>query len=169
MINRILKTLNLVFALIGFPNFVNALMMFATGDVITGAAGTFKQGDATLGSATEMKVLNVNVRSRISGVIDTTDSGNADGWKSKVPGKFKEWSGDCEAQIREGDTELVPGTEYDVHFVAKDTTGDEVHWSGKAILMELGVAIPVVADDVVKRSLTFEGNGALTKTDATGA
>ena len=136
----------------------------ATGDVINGLNGTFKQGNAVFATATEVPVTNVNVTVR-GGVISTPDSESSAGWADKVPSKFKEWSGSCEGYLKEGQTELDVNTEYEVHFAADDTGGNLCHWSGSAILTELGIAIPIPGDEAVKRTMTFEDNGALTKTE----
>ena len=137
----------------------------ADGDVLNGLDGSFYYGDAAFATATELPVTNVNVTQRGS-VISTPDSESSAGWADKVPGKFKEWSGSCEGYVKEGQTELVVNAEIEVHFAASDESANECYWSGAAVVTEIGIAIPIPGDEAVKRTISFEGTGALTKTEA---
>lgn len=165
MFKHFIKTLNIIFAFFGWKNFSNAFMLFVDGDVVNGARGTLMQGNATLGSATEFPIVSVNLSHKISGVIDVTDSASTLGYKDKTAGKYTEWMGSAEAIVKEGETELTVGATVEIHVMASDESGNELYWSGTAIITGIDYSIPVTADDVVKRTLSFEGTGVLTKTE----
>lgn len=133
--------------------------------VINGAKGTLKQG-ATIGAATEIPVVDISIKQSAS-TIDVSDSSNASGFRDKIAGKFTDWNGSANAFVKEGETELVVGNKIHLFIMATDETSNEVYFHGDAYITELGIDIPVVGDDVVKRSISFEGSGALAKVDNT--
>lgn len=135
--------------------------------VINGAKGTLKQG-ASLETATEIPVIDISITQTAS-TIDTTDSSNTSGYRDKISAKFTDWNGSANAFLKDGDTELVVGEQYHLFIMASDETSNEVYWEGDVFITKIGFDIPIVGDDVVKRSIEFEGSGALTKVDNTGA
>lgn len=130
---------------------------------ITGKGGTVKLGNATLGSAVEYKVLSWNLSIENS-AIDVTDAGSGD-WREKVPGKRNSASGSFEAIMRYGETDIAVGTSIEAHFLADDTSTDEVYYSGAITVTSFGISVPVEGEDVVKKSYNFEALGTITKTD----
>lgn len=170
MLYKIYKTMKIVkrALLLALKMLWNRTEMYCvlTGE-ISGANGALKYG-ASLGAATAIPITDVNVTIR-GGVIDVTDSEVTNGWRKKIAGKFKEWSGDGNAIVDYNDTELTLNSEITLYIMADDTTGDEVYWSGTAVVTEIGISIPVEGEDKVMRHIAFEGTGALTKTDASAA
>ena len=136
-------------------------------DVINGAKGTLKQG-ATIGVATEIPVTDISIK-QIASTIDVTDSSNTTGYRDKIASKFTDWNGSANAFVKEGEAELVVGSTYHLFFMLSDESAKEVYYEGDVYVTELGIEVPVVGDDVVKRSLSFEGSGQLTKVDNSGS
>ena len=140
--------------------------MALTGN-ITGKAGTVKTGNATLGSAVEYNVTDWSLDIS-GGTIDVTDSASAD-WREKVVGKRKSASGSFSAIMQYGETDLAINTSLEAHFLADDTSGDEVYYSGSICITSMGISVPIEGEDAVKKSYNFEFLGAVTKTDASAA
>jgi len=134
---------------------------------ISGKNGTVKTGNATLGSATEYQVTDWSLDIS-GGTIDNTDSGSGD-WRTKVPGKRKSASGSFSAIMSYGETDLAINTSLEAHFLADDTSTDEVYYSGAICITSMGVSVPIEGEDVVKKSFSFEFLGAVTKTDASAS
>lgn len=131
---------------------------------ITGKNGTLKTGNATLGSATEKKVKNWSL-TKSGGVIDVTDSGSGD-TREHVPQKRSTESGSFTCFHLYGETELAVNTEYEAHLLEEDTSGDEVYWSGKIIITDRSIAVPIEGEDAVSVDYSFTATSALTKTDS---
>ena len=140
--------------------------MALTGN-ISGKNGTVKTGNATLGSATEYQVTDWSLDIS-GGTLDVTDSGSGD-WREKVVGKRKSASGSFSAIMAYGETDLAINTSLEAHFLADDTSGDEVYYSGAICITSMGVSVPIEGEDVVKKSFSFEFLGAVTKTDASAS
>lgn len=125
----------------------------ATGDNISGINGKISVG------AVEYEVTNFNVSVSGSTIGVTDGSDRATGFRRKLPGKFKEWSGDAELFLKIGDAEIECNS--DLAFVGTAETG--VTYTGQICVTEVGDAIPVEAEEAVQVSISFEGLGALTK------
>lgn len=135
--------------------------------LITGKKGIIKQGqqDTAFAGLTNYNVKNWKLEIT-GGAIDITDSSQASlGARAKVPKKYYEWSGDCEVLVKGGDVELEVNKIYSIAFVAESTPTDEVYWMGNAIVTSVGISTPIEGEDVVIRTIKFEGAGAITKTD----
>lgn len=134
---------------------------------ITGKNGTVKTGNATLGSATEYQVTDWSLNIS-GGTIDVTDSGSTD-WREKVVGKRKSASGSFSAIMQYGETDLAINTALDAHFLADDTSGDEVYYSGSIAITDMGISVPIEGEDKVVKSFSYEFLGAVTKTDSSAS
>lgn len=134
---------------------------------ITGKNGTIKTGNSTYASATEKKVKNWS-KSKSGGVIDVTDSGSGD-TREHVPQKRSTETGSFSCFHLYGETELAVNTEYEAHLVEDETSGDEVYWSGKIIITEVGISTPIEGEDAVSVDYSFTATTGLTKTDASAA
>lgn len=167
MLEQILKTLKIVFALCGNPTFT--LMFWVQTGVISGKNGVLKTGNTTYGSATDFEIKNWSVE-KSGSAIPTIDSSVTDGSTPKVVGKYTDEKGSFTAIHRFADTNLEVNTAYDAHLVEDDVSGDEVYWSGNIIITRRGIETPI--DDngaVVAVDYDFEVNGKLTLTDDSSA
>ena len=131
--------------------------------VITGKDGTVKHGNATYGSATELKVTEWSMNIT-GGALDVSDAGSGD-WREKVPGKRKSATGSFTI-IAETDVALLTvNTEVEVHLVEDGTADAEIYWSGAVIITDMGASVPVEGEDVEKISYSFEAAGSMLRTN----
>lgn len=108
--------------------------------------------------------LNVNME-----MIDATTKSSG-GWKDVLPG-LRDWSIDCEGMIAWDATEgfseafadLSARTQVTLKF-STEVTGDD-RYTGTAYITSLSASAPL--EDVVTYSLSFAGDGALTKETVT--
>ena len=77
------------------------------------------------------------------GIIDTTDSSDASGgFRSKIPGKFKEWTGTAELFLKSAASEIV--TNESVAFIGTaDTSTATITYTGTISIAEVTDTIPV--------------------------
>lgn len=102
---------------------------------------------------------------RSAEAIDTT-SKESEGWNEREVG-FKEWSVDCDGLMIETDvaygaleTAFMEDQKIDVDIAFKSGA----KYSGKAVITDFPIEAPY--DDAATYSLTLEGDGKLTKTEA---
>jgi len=102
-------------------------------------------------------------------MIDATTKGSA-GWTDVLPG-LRDWSIDCEGLVAydaaegfdEAFDDLSARTQVVVKFSTEET-GD-TRYTGNAYVSDLSQSAPL--EDVVSMSLTFNGDGALSKETVT--
>ena len=138
--------------------------VFRCTDATAGAAVWVDFLTLPTSGASEFPITDFSIKQTAS-TIDITDSANTSGYRDKIASKFTDWNGSGNAFVKEGETELVVGQKYFSVFYLSDESAKEVYFYGAIFITEIGVEVPVVGDDVVKRSLSFEGSGGLTKVD----
>ena len=131
--------------------------------VLTGKNGTVKTGNSVYASATEFKITEWSMNIT-GGALDVTDAGSGD-WREKVPGKRASANGSFTAIHKTDSVDFTVNTEVEAHLVENDVSAAEYYWSGKIIITDMGLSVPIEGEDVVKTTFSFESNGAMTKTD----
>ena len=127
----------------------------AATDKISGHEGTFTY------DSTEMYITTFSL-SVAGSTKDVTDS-SCTTWKEKIASGFKEWSGTVEGFVLDGTaTDTVGAAAASGIFLAE--TGAQ--WAGSCIITGKDINLSVDGGDAVKISLTVEGTGALTETNA---
>lgn len=128
----------------------------AAGDNISGKEGTISID----GTSYDVTSFDVSVTGSTIDVTDSADSNS--GWRRKIVGKFKEWSGTAEMFLKLG--EAAPGANVEGEFVGTaQATSGTVTYTGQINVVDIGDSIPVEAEEAVKVTMSFDGLGALTK------
>jgi len=126
----------------------------AVGDVITGVEGSISI-DAT---DIDITLFTINTTGAVIDVTDTSSSG----WRTKLPGKFKQWTGTAEVYKKVGTAELEPNVSY-AFIGTAETTNGTVTYTGNISITEIVDNVPVEAEEAAQVTFNFEGLGALTK------
>jgi len=131
-----------------------------SGLVITG-----KEGVISI-DAVEVDVVSFAITTSGATLEATDGSDAAAGWRNKLPGKFKQWSGTAEIILK------VAIDDYDIvntsaAFIGTaETTQGTVTYTGAINITEVVDNIPVEAEEVAKVTINFDGLSTLTKANA---
>jgi len=121
-----------------------------------GNAGLMKVGANTVG---EMKSWSIS-----TSIETADDSAMGDAWKSHLVGQ-KKWSGEAEVHFDGADTAQAACIEGASIALAgyPEAAGSGAHYfTGTATVTK--VDVKATMNDIVSMSVSFEGNGALTRT-----
>jgi hypothetical protein len=131
----------------------------ATGNKISGKDGKVKHGSG----ATLIKITKWDL-TKTADIQDNTDSGDAAaGYKANMPSGWKGWSGSFEGYLLGGVDQPEFGAIIPLELIA----GDNIKYSGNAIIASEATNLAVVGNESAKVAYQFTGTGALNKTDTT--
>lgn len=125
------------------------------------ATHTGNEGVIKLGANAIAEVVSFTLNTHTELAEDTA---KGDDWRTYKP-TFKSWDGTLTCHFNEADTTgqnlLTEGAEAAVDLYPGGETAGNFHFSGNAIVSEVTIESP--EDGIAPFSVTFQGNGTLTR------